>query len=316
MSRRGIRASLLLPTTTYGIVNFGTDETAWQNWPHGEDSATDDTGETDRSAQITRVAPGDTEDPLESLTQYEVQVKAFNAEGPSDWSGIGTGRTGTGNRRPVFDSSGPVVTLTVDENTRSGQNVGSAVSATDADGNRLTYTLDGPNKDLFTIVSSSGQIRTRAALDYETQASYSLTVKVDDGSRRANSGAARSVTIGVDDVDEIPPAPAAPTVAGISGSTDSVRVTWDAPTYTGPPITDYAVRYGEAGSGGWNTLVGRTGADRSQIITGLTAGTRYEVQVRAQSAEGVGRLVALRHRVAEPRRGEQNSHVLRWDALI
>ena len=75
-------------------------------------------------------------------------------------------------------------------------------------------------------------------------------------------------------------------VAGIPGSTDSVRVAWNAPAYTGPSITDYEVRWGIVGSGGWNTLVGRTGADRIQIITGLTAGTRYEVQVRAKSAEG------------------------------
>ncbi len=281
------------PITDYDIRyrKLGTDEAAWQNWPHGPDSAQDDTGDTDRSTKINRVAEATEAAPLESLTQYEVQVKAFNAEGISDWSGIGTGRTGAGNRRPSFDRTESVVTLRVDENTRSGQPVGSAVSATDADGNRLTYTLDGPNKDLFTIVSSGsqgGQIRTRADLDHETRGSYALTVKVDDGSRRDNSGAAKSVTVEVDDVDEIPPAPAAPRVAGIAGSTDSVRVTWDAPTYTGPSITDYEVRYGEAGSGGWTTLVGRTGADRSQIITELTAGQRYEVQVRAKSDEGTG----------------------------
>ena len=280
------------PVTDYDIRyrEFGeTDEAAWQLWPHGDDSATDAAnGDTDRSTEITRVAPADNAAPLESLTQYEVEVRASNAEGTSDWSGIGRGRTGAGNRRPSFDRTESVVTLTVDENTRPGQPVGSAVSATDADSNRLTYSLDGPNKDLFTIVSSSGQIRTKTDLNYEERSSYSLTVKVDDGSRRDNSGAAKSVTIEVDDVDEIPPAPAAPRVAGIAGSTDSVRVTWDAPTYTGPSITDYEVRYGEAGSGGWTTLVGRTGADRSQIITELTAGQRYEVQVRAKSDEGTG----------------------------
>ena len=268
---------------------FGeTDEAAWQTWPHGEDSATDDNGNTERSAKITRRTPDENAAPLESRTQYEVQVRATNAEGTSGWSTIGRGTTGAGNRRPSFDNTDAVVTLAVDENTRSGQNVGSAVSASDPDGNRLRYTLEGPNKDLFTIVSSSGQIRTRSPLDYESRKSYSVTVKVDDGSGRANSGAAKSVTIEIADEDEIPPAPAAPKVAGIPGSTDSVRVTWSAPAYTGPSITDYEVRYGEAGSGGWNTLVGRSGADRSEIITGLISGTRYEVQVRAKSDEGTG----------------------------
>ena len=278
------------PITDYDIRyrKKGEDEAAWQKWAHGADAADNDTGETDRSAKITRRAPADDADPLEPRTEYEVEVRATNAEGTSDWSTIGTGRTGAGNRRPSFDRTETVVTLRVDENTRSGQNVGSSVSATDADSNRLTYSLEGPNKDLFTIVSSSGQIRTRAVPDYETRQSYSLTVKVDDGSRKANSSAAKSVTIEVNDVDEIPPPPAAPSVAGIPGSTDSVRVTWNASANTGPPITDYEVRYGEAGSGGWTTLVGRTGADRSQIIAELTAGTRYQVQVRAKSDEGTG----------------------------
>ena len=279
------------PITDYDIRyrEYGEGNDDWELWAHGPDSAKDNTGKTDRSAKITRVAPASDADPLKSSTQYQVEVRASNAEGTSDWSSIGAGTTGPGNIRPSFDRTEAVVTLTVDENTGSGQNVGSAVSASDDDGNRLTYTLEGPNKDSFTIVSSGnsgGQIKTKAALDYETRNSYSLTVKVDDGSKRANSSAAKSVTVTVDDVDEIPPAPSAPTVSGIPGSTDSVRVTWSAPSYTGPPITDYEVHYGEAGSGGWTTLVGRTGADRSAIITGLTAGMNYAVQVRARSDEG------------------------------
>ena len=268
---------------------FGqTEEADWQDWPHSAQSALDDTGSTDRSAKITRGAPADDAQPLEPRTQYEVEVRASNAEGTSDWSHIGRGTTGAGNRRPEFDSKFAVVELSVDENTRSGQNVGSAVSASDPDGNALRYILEGPNKDLFTIVSSSGQIRTRSSLDFESRQSYSLTVKVDDRSGKANSSAAKSVTISVNDEDEIPPPPAAPRVAGIPGSTDGVRVTWDAPSYAGPAITDYEVRYGEAGSSGWTTLVGRSGADRSEIITRLTSGTRYDVQIRAKSDEGTG----------------------------
>ena len=268
------------PITDYDIQyrKFGGDDDDWQTWAH--------TG-TDRNAKITTIPDAQNNQVhLEPRTQYEVEVRATNAEGTSDWSSIGRGTTGAGNSRPAFDRTEALVTLKVDENTRSGQNVGSAVSATDADGNRLRYSLEGPNKDSFTIVSSSGQIKTKAALDYETRSSYALTVKVDDGQRRANSVAAKSVRVQVEDVDEVPPPPSAPTVAGIPGSTDSVRVTWDASANTGPPVTDYEVQWGVAGSGGFRRLDGRTGPDRSQIITGLTAGTRYEVQVRARSAEG------------------------------
>ena len=153
------------------------------------------------------------------------------------------------------------------------------------DGDRLTYTLEGPNKSLFTIVSSSGQIRTRAALDHEERSSYSVTVKVNDGQRKDNSTAAQSVTITVVDVDEPPTVRTAPKVVGISGSTSSVRVTWDEPVNTGPAITDYDVQYGVAGTGGFSEWK-HQGADRSAIITGLIAGRRYEVRVRARNDEG------------------------------
>ena len=176
--------------------------------------------------------------------------------------------------------------MSVDENTAARQNIGSAISASDADSNNLTYTLEGPGAGSFTIVSNSGQIRTSSPLNYEARQSYSLTVKVDDGQSRQNSVAAKSVTITVDNVREAPSAPAIPSVAGISGSTSSVRVTWAAPQNTGPEVTGYDVQYREVGSGPrrWQHF----GADRSTIITELNAGTRYEVQVRARSDEGTG----------------------------
>ena len=197
-------------------------------------------------------------------------------------------RPGLATERPVFDSTLPaVVTLEVEENTRSGQSVGSAVEATDPDGNRLTYTLEGPGKDSFTI-TSAGQIRTRSPLNHEERDEHSLTVKVNDGQRKNNSVAAKSVTIEVTDRPEQPSAPGAPRVAGIPGSTDSVRVTWDEPANTGPAITHYSVQYAVSGSSdAFQRVTVPTGnADRSVIITGLTAGTRYQVQVRAEIAAG------------------------------
>ena len=258
---------------------------AWQRWLH--------TG-TGRSAKITTIRTdpdsADTAGHLSPSTQYEVQVRALNGEGDStfddasNWSSSGRGTTGKGNRRPVFESTASVVELEVEENTRSGQNVGSAVEATDADKNSLTYTLEGPGKDSFSI-TSGGQIRTRASLNYEERDKYSLTVKVDDRQRKDNSVAAKSVTIKVTDRPEAPSAPSAPKVTGIPGSTDSVRVTWDEPANTGPPITHYNVQYGTSGALE-RVAIPHGSADRSAIITGLTAGTRYEVQVRARNAEG------------------------------
>ncbi|MDE2718634.1 MAG: fibronectin type III domain-containing protein [Chloroflexota bacterium] len=256
---------------------------AWQAWTHETNGA----GNTNRSATITTI-----DDPAVHLTpgtQYEVQVRAKNGEEDTteNWSPSGRGRTNPSNTRPDFVDDNALVTREVDENTRSGQNIGNAVEATDADRNSLRYSLEGPNKNLFSIVSG-GQIRTRAALDYETQNSYSLTVKVDDGSRKANSFAVKSVTINLRNVKEPPSTPGAPTVAGIPGSTSSVRVTWDEPANTGPPITTYNVRYAPSGQpDAINVVMVPIGnADRSAVITGLTAGTRYNVTVRAWNDEG------------------------------
>ncbi|MDD9995647.1 MAG: fibronectin type III domain-containing protein, partial [Dehalococcoidia bacterium] len=271
------------PITDYDVRYRKAGETDWIEWPHG----TADAGSTVTKTTITRRDAPEDADPLEPRTRYEVEVRAENTEGESGWSRFGQGTTGASNSRPQFENTDSPLLLEVDENTRGGQNIGSPVSATDADRNRLTYKLEGPAANSFSIVSSSGQIRTKAALDYEERSSYSLTVVADDGQKKGNSAAAKSVTITVRDKREPPSPPPPPRVSGVRASTDSVRVTWDEPQNTGESITHYNVRYGESGSGGLGNTIRVEGVmDRSIVITGLTPGTRYEVQVRPESPEG------------------------------
>ena len=103
------------------------------------------------------------------------------------------------NRAPVF-TDGESTTRTIAENTTAGTNIGSAVSATDADDDTLTYTLSGTDAASFSIDSTSGQLQTKSALDYETKTSYSVIITVSDGSLTDTI----SVTINVTDVDETP----------------------------------------------------------------------------------------------------------------
>ena len=103
------------------------------------------------------------------------------------------------NSAPVF-TEGPSTTRSVAENTASGQNIGAPVTAMDADtSDTLTYTLGGTDAAAFGIVPASGQLQTSAALNYETKASYAVTVSVSDGNGGADS---INVTINVTDVDE------------------------------------------------------------------------------------------------------------------
>ena len=92
-------------------------------------------------------------------------------------------------------------TRSIAENTSSGQNIGTTVSATDADNDTLTYSLSGPDANSFTIIGTSGQLQTKAALDYETQTSYSVTVSVSDSNGASDSS---TVTINVTNVNEAP----------------------------------------------------------------------------------------------------------------
>ena len=103
------------------------------------------------------------------------------------------------NRAPAFPSS--LTTRSIDENSASGANVSAAVRATDADGDRLTYSLTGTDAGSFTIDSGTGQIMVGAGitLDYETKASYMVTVGVTDGSEDASI----DVTITVTNVVEL-----------------------------------------------------------------------------------------------------------------
>ena len=106
----------------------------------------------------------------------------------------------TTNSAPVF-SEGSAVSRTVAENTTAGENIGDAVSATDADNDSLTYTLSGTDASSFDIDSASGQLKTKAALDYETKTSYTVTISVSDNTDTASI----TVTITVSDVNEAPP---------------------------------------------------------------------------------------------------------------
>ena len=106
----------------------------------------------------------------------------------------------------VDESSGPAfagnrTTRFVKENTPAGENVGSPVSATDEDDDTLTYTLSGTDAAAFSIVSTTGQLKTRAPLDFETKNAYTVTVTVSDGGRTD----AITVAITIIDVDEAPP---------------------------------------------------------------------------------------------------------------
>ena len=262
------------PITDY-VVMYKEKEAASDEFK--DDNVTFEDDDNTKTSAVVRM--------LDHNTVYQVRVRAKNGEADAteNWSAPGEARTRFANSRPKFNSRN-AVELHVGEKTRQNVSIGVPVDASDIDGDTLTYRLEGVHKDDFSIESRSGHIRTRSALNFEERSSYSLTVRVDDGRNTDNSSAAISVTITVRDEDESPSTPARPTVSGIAGSTSDVLVSWQPPTNPGPPIVDYDVQY-RTGSEGFKPR-DHDGRDTDTIITGLRAGTTYEVQVRASNGEG------------------------------
>ncbi len=187
------------------------------------------------------------------------------------------------NAAPVFNPQ--AVTRTLVENSAGGVALGAPVAATDADNDQLSYSLSGAGASSFTIHATTAQIRTApgAAYDHETRNRYVLTVTADDS---RGGVATATVTVSVSDVDEPPPVPAAPLVSPTRGSTESLDVSWTAPAAAGrPPVSGYELRY-RAGGDAWAEWP-HAGTGIVATISGLLAGSSYEVQVRAANDEGV-----------------------------
>ena len=172
-------------------------------------------GDTSTSADITGLTPGAT---------YQVRVRGVNAEGDGEWAGPENGVPGQPNRAPTFLSDS--VTLDVDENTAPGADIGDSPTATDPDGDSLTYTLGGTDSGHFAIVAGSGQLQTKGALNHENQDSYSVVVTASDGTLSDTI----AVTINVNDLNEAP--------SFDDGLTASVNAAENQTAVATPEVTD------------------------------------------------------------------------------
>ena len=247
----------------------------WTPWSH--------TGAV-RTDTITGLVAGET---------HQVQVKARNPEGESEWSPSGQGSTDP-NRPPAFDDdqgSGTTtrsIPETLGDALDTGRTVGTPVAATDADGGTPTYSLEGTDTDSFAFNSTTGQISTRTGqvYDHEEKGSYSLTVTANDGQEEPDNTETIAVTISVTDIEEPPVKPSPPTFSE-TGRYETTPA-WTAPPNTGrPAITGYELRYGT----GTDTSTHQTkdaGSSLSLTVESLEDGETYNFQVRAENAEGWG----------------------------
>ena len=139
----------------------------------------------------------------ETKNTYTVTVNVSDGNGGSDSITVTINvidvTEGVPNNPPVF-LEGASTTRSIPENTPSNRNIGEPVFATDKDpGDTLTCSLSGTDAHSFSIVNTTGQLRTAAPLDFETKNIYSVMVNVSDGNGGSDS---ITVTINVTDVNE------------------------------------------------------------------------------------------------------------------
>ena len=96
-----------------------------------------------------------------------------------------------------INNNAPMISSSATFSTAESQTSIGSISASDADGDSLTYSISGSEIN----ISSSGVLTFASAPDYETKNSYSATVTVSDGT----DSVTQSITVAITDVDESTP---------------------------------------------------------------------------------------------------------------
>ena len=193
---------------------FSVAENTAVNTPIGTVAATDADGDNLTFAITLGNAIGSTSDIFQIDNRGEVTVKTaalldYEVEANRTFTlmvQVSDGPTSaeaavTINVTNVNDNAPTIVvqTFSVAENANNGAEVGMA-TATDADGDPLTFSITtGNTSDAFAI-SADGAITVAGALDFETTPTYTLMVQVSDGPTSDEAAA----TVNVTDVDEAP----------------------------------------------------------------------------------------------------------------
>lgn len=139
----------------------------------------------------------------EQITRYQLIVRADDNGGLSSSATVNIKVTDINDNNPTFDESMMPFKFSVEEG-KANHSIG-IVHAHDSDEGvnaNVTYSL--PDEIPFTINSQTGEIKTKSALDYETQKEYKFVITAKDGAPEPRLGTA-TVTVSVKDIsDELP----------------------------------------------------------------------------------------------------------------
>ena len=230
---------------------------------------------------------------LTANTFYDVEVRATNAEGTSDWSnpGIGSTNAAGANNPPVF-AEGATATRSLSANSPTGTNIGDPLTATDADsGDTLIYSLEGRDMASFGINATNGQLLTRFGVTLIAGVTYTVTVAASDGTDAAR------ITVSIEATAAPPNNP--PAFSEGTSTTRSVIITPRAGTSIGQPFratdadTGDTVTYSLEGTDAASfEMNGSTGQMRTQAGVTLEDKT-YNVTVVAADQRGARANIAV-----------------------
>ena len=234
----------------------------------------------------------------ETTFSYSVTISVSDGAGGSDSITVAIIVTDVDetpvNNPPEFTDNDPT-SRAIAENTGTGVNIGDAVSATDVDGDILTYSLSGPDAVSFSIDSTTGQLRTSASLDYETKSSYSVTISVSDGNGGSDS---ITVTIGVTDVDETP-VNNPPEFTDADPATRTIAENTDAGVNIGDPVAatdadDDTLVYSLSGTdASVFTIDASTGQLKTDAALDFESDSSYEIIVNVSDNNGGGDSITI-----------------------
>ena len=192
---------------------------------------------------------------LTADTEYQVQVRASNAEGDGAWSPSGTGSTGSTSVPTVYVSfeqstytvsEGSSVTVTVELSADPERSVMISISRTNQDGaSEDDYWL--PASVTFNSGETSKTISFSASDDTEDDDGESVTLGFGKLPPGVSAGTTNVATVSITDVPtvDVDAQPGAPKNLSAQAGDERVVLTWDEPA--DPTITTHAYRYSDGG---------------------------------------------------------------------
>ena len=242
---------------------------------------------------VLPVARGSTRGTLPNGSTYNVLFTVPAAVAVTDRDAALTATTGVptaslaAERSVVVTAPGRVARPSVGAASTSSLYVSWSPPASDGGSVITAYHVRyrvGSSGDFSTplIVGGGGAARGRVITALMPGTSYEVEVVAQNrvGTSRWSLPGTGTTTA----VATVPARPARPSAS--SSSTNTMEVAWSAPADGGSTIIDYDLRYREGRSGPWTAFAHQTGV--MATISGLTAGTYHEVQVRAENGVGAG----------------------------